>query len=458
MSEGRYIQDEILGRDNHSLQKDWADHKALCKALHKIDDDPDAKKFLLYDLSKAPLPSSDFDLLNDLSLSQVDKLQIVILSSFKPSERDNVKVELVFNEPRCLACTRTDRLLRMETGDPSATLKSCPDCHLAFFCSDEHWNVVSHKHTSEPFKYGYDGLSQCAINRNIPADIQLASIKASDFRPGSVFKKIPKKIPFREKWEPLLDEPAWEAEFWKAMRVSAGGDRIHVDAILRAISEELSYPMTILYMLQKLNKGEEWTKDTLSIHLLGASLLKEATFGDVFEEILHHLPQVKTLKLLLCNPDLYQEFKEGDIVCNLCGDCESRGRKLLVAFAPEKYHEYVQKQKSKSGDGFRKPDLAIAFNSGMSSFSLTKSWTDTVEVLVHEKILTVFTSYSKLEAELDYAILRQEGADLLLGPQKNPWSSQVLSLETDKVAGYSSSNGWIAAAFIGQGRPDEISL
>ncbi|KIK50983.1 hypothetical protein GYMLUDRAFT_89161 [Collybiopsis luxurians FD-317 M1] len=435
-------------------KKNWASHKSVCKVLHKIDNDPAAKAFLLSNLSKAPVPSANFELLNRVVLSLYGKLHSFVKSSYK-QEMMFGELNMVLDQPKCLACTRTDRFIRLERDDRAAGLKSCPDCHLAFYCAREHWDIVSRKHTSEPVKHGYDDLSQCALNQNILADIQFASIRASDPSPGGVFHRAPKKV--KAEWEPLPDEPAWKAEFGEAVRemqLSAGKNGPPVDVLFRASTEELSYPMSILYALQNLNPDDEWTKkDTLSIHLLGASVAKEATFVEVFEEILHRLPQVKTLKLLLCNPDLKhmpQAYKEDQLDGDVCRDCKSRGREWIFEFAPETYHEHVRKQKSKVGKGFTKPDLAIAFNSGISFVHLTESWKATVNVLVNEQILTAFTAFSKMEAEADILVIRQTGANMLpLGPRKNPWSSQVLDPICGSLVGYRSSNMWFAAGFRG---------
>ncbi|KIK50990.1 hypothetical protein GYMLUDRAFT_266004 [Collybiopsis luxurians FD-317 M1] len=434
-------------------QRDWASHKALCKTLHKIEHDPVARASLLFNLPEGP--SSDSDILNRICTVNAGNL-IALINASLNRPMNVVEQNIVVYEPKCLACTRTDRILRIETGDPSAGLKSCSECHLAFFCSEAHWKAVSYKHISEPSTDGHDGLSQCALNNDILINARFDVIMNPNPQSG-VFQWAPERV--KDMWMPLPNEPAWDAEVGEHLRRMTKkhyGDARRgppTKPFICASSEGLSFPMTILYALQNLNQGDDgWTKkDTLTIHILGASVEKEVMFGQTFEEILHCLPKVRTLKLLLCGPDL-KSLPGGDlgreVAMEVCPLCRRRRRKRIHQHVASKYHDYVQNQKSKRPNGFTQPDLAIAFNSGCSQ-SEVESWKGTIKILVDERIPTVFTSYDREEAEGEAAILRNAGATLvpILGPRKNPWGSQVLRPEPNKVEGYFASNGWLCAGF-----------
>ena len=90
-----------------------------------------------------------------------------------------------------------------------------------------------------------------------------------------------------------------------------------IDLFLHDTSDGLAFPMTILYALEKLNDGRLWTeKESLTVHvgirLLHGSLCiyqhslqtlgathEEVTRAMLFEEILHRLPMLKSLKVII---------------------------------------------------------------------------------------------------------------------------------------------------------------
>ncbi|KAJ7921437.1 hypothetical protein B0H13DRAFT_2318554 [Mycena leptocephala] len=66
------------------------------------------------------------------------------------------------------------------------------------------------------------------------------------------------------------------------------------------MSDILSTPMTVLYGLEFLRADLDWAKkDTLTIHVIGAKP-KELYNAICFENLLHRLPKVKTVKA--CRP------------------------------------------------------------------------------------------------------------------------------------------------------------
>lgn len=116
-------------------------------------------------------------------------------------------------------------------------------------------------------------------------------------------------------WAPV-DGLTWDGEFAEHLRSSVGiPANLPIAPWIRAASDNLTIPMTILYALEKLNDTDAWTKKpTLTIHvgsclasiflllperdyqIIGAATMEMAA-SMVFEEILHRLPEVKTLKV-----------------------------------------------------------------------------------------------------------------------------------------------------------------
>ncbi|KAF9067976.1 hypothetical protein BDP27DRAFT_857555 [Rhodocollybia butyracea] len=418
-------------------KKDWPSHKAICKSLYAIENDSASRSILL---SPSAAPSSNFKSLNSIILTRGMNFE-TLLKRLLNRPLNTVERNIVAFEPKCLACTRSDRIIRMENPGPDVCLGSCPMCQLAFFCSEEHWDVVSAKHMNEPCEGGYDGLSQCELNQNMLVDARFATIMGGSSATG-LFQWAPERI--KSQWIPLPEVKTWDGEYGDELRNMAGGRGPPLDPFLRGASEGLSFPLTIIYALQSLNDNDEWTsKETLTVHIMGASVDKEVMYAMLFEEVLHRLPKVKTLKLLLCGPDLKTLTGSKNVFdMETCPYCKRQERKRIHQHQAEMYHEYAQKL----GTKFVKPDIAIAFNSGSSEI---ESWANTIKFLVDEKIPSAFTSYNRDEAEAEASIIRRAGANLVssLGPKENPWGSKIVRPEPNKVTGFYATNGWLCAGF-----------
>ncbi|KAK0436180.1 uncharacterized protein EV420DRAFT_1673514 [Desarmillaria tabescens] len=104
--------------------------------------------------------------------------------------------------------------------------------------------------------------------------------------------------------------------------------------------------------------------------------------GQAFEEILHGLPQVKTLKLILCGPQLLNLMKLWSsevMVMDTCSDCRSKSHAHIHEHHHKLYHELgVQSALENS-------DLAVAFNSGLSKEN-AGTWPDMIKFLVKRKV------------------------------------------------------------------------
>ncbi|KAF5354505.1 hypothetical protein D9758_012406 [Tetrapyrgos nigripes] len=422
---------------------DWKGHKVICKAMSSLDD------ISIYHLTDAI--STDLEATNRIceenAQNETRAIQLALRRSMTVQERN-----LVGWQPKCYGCARTDRIIRLEKSADHASLGCCPDCRLAFYCSQEHWDAVKHFHTG-PSKER-DGLSQCQMNQQFRMDIRF-QYSVPDAGPFMWAPERSKPI-----WEPLKagDEgtTCWEEEFGKDLEMAMQGARVPVVIpFLRAASRGLSMPLTILYALQKLHGEDQvWTsKDTLVIHIMGASISKEMMSAQLFEEILHRIPNVKTLKLVLIGPEVPDS---GSVEMETCPDCTRKRRKRIHAHHSMLYHDYVHRQSTK----FVAPDLAIAFNSGASELATDgsgtgpgASWKETIKLLVEKKIPSVFTSFNHSEATTESQTLRDYGATLLatedLGPRKNPWGSMHLIPEPNNITGWYGENMWFTGGFKG---------
>ncbi|KAJ7119992.1 hypothetical protein C8R46DRAFT_929313 [Mycena filopes] len=457
---------------------DWPQHKPFCKVLSSIEKN-NARAVAMLVFSLPPEPATDLNLLNDMSATHAFKMFELcqrLLGRYVCSPGfalcpDNAygplnlfEHELVNCEPRCMVCTRTDQLIRMEaatngtaTSEKPKQLIPCPSCNLSFCCSPAHWKLALPLHHG-PCEDAHDGLSHCDMNREVRLNIKLTTQLASAQNILGEFKWAPRRL--KASWSSLAGKN-WEGEFGGDIRSTRLPDGHPVSSWVRAASEDLTMSMTILYALEELNDDDAWTrKHTLDIHIIGATRL-EVSATKVFEEIFHRLPQVKTLKFLLCGPDMPTNVPRLQPIKNClsappptvrptshsslsCRDCNNLGRKRVHENVVGTYHSYVQKEGSK----FEVPDLAIAFNSGASQSSM-HSWPPTFKILLERKVPSLFTSYNRYEGEGEAALLRKAGATLLpsLGPVKNPWGSIKMVAESNRVYGFDAMSGWLAGGF-----------
>ena len=155
-------------------------------------------------------------------------------------------------------------------GSEIVTLSECPDCHLAFYCSTEHWNAVRDLHNQHPDEDGYANLPQCTLNRQIRLDTLFRTSLPEQSESG--FQWVPERT--KAQWTPL-SAADWGSEFGDLLRQALHLDTqeqaeksITYGPMLRSSTQGLSMPMSILYALENLNPDEAWTKkSTLTIHV-----------------------------------------------------------------------------------------------------------------------------------------------------------------------------------------------
>ncbi|KAJ6554867.1 hypothetical protein B0H19DRAFT_1154664 [Mycena capillaripes] len=423
---------------------DWKMHKPMCKALSGIEKTPIAAAALFFSLPQEP--TTDLNYLHNQTEAHGSKMMGFCVRAFN-REATVPERNLIAWEPRCMVCTRTDQLIRMEAAKNGTTshkhkqLTPCPQCNLSFCCSPAHWEAARALHHG-PCEDAPDGRSHCEMNREVRADVKFEEVMAAMHDSSGKWMWAPYRI--KSTWVSLAGM-SWEGEFSDDMRKSVGVPAARPMAPwIRAASDNLTMAMTILYGLEKLHDDDAWTrKHTLTVHILGATM-KEIEGAMVFEEILHRVPEVKTLKLLLCGPEMPGNHIPRVIAMDTCPECTKLGHKRIHEHVADTYHGYVQHQ----GTKFEKPDLCIAFNSGASQESI-HTWPATFKLLIERKVPSLFTAYNREEAEAEAQLLRAASAILhpALGPAKNLWGSIKVIPEPNKVFGFYAVNGWLAGGF-----------
>ncbi|KII94491.1 hypothetical protein PLICRDRAFT_127491 [Plicaturopsis crispa FD-325 SS-3] len=418
-------------------KNDWRTHKGFCKAYADLERDTLFRTTSSF--SRPTEPSDHYDSLHNHTEAQAQNKQRLLEQRLR-RQLTVPERNLVGWEPRCVACTWTDQDLRME--GVARTLRPCLDCKISFFCSDEHREWARASHAEKPCEDGGpDGLSQCALNREVLQNLHFADIMAgADAGP---FTWVPERV--CTAWT-SLEGKTWSGEYAADLKAGFRIQENTVPPFVRGASGPLSIPLTILWALEKLVDGTAWThsKD-LTVHIIGASQ-EELGMSSVFEEILHRLPELKNLKVVLIGPDLALIGAPLNRAIDIenCPNCRRQNRKRVHILHANTYHDFVRR-----GVGFTVPGIAVAFNSGMGMEDKA-SWKESVKVLVEKHIPTLFTSYNKEETIADAQVLRSAGAQLVpgLGPETmNPWGSLFARTEPNKVCGFYGNNRWLAGGF-----------
>ncbi|KAJ7601536.1 hypothetical protein DFH06DRAFT_1025831 [Mycena polygramma] len=420
--------------DTECQNSDWESHKVMCKELSKLEKNPVAASKLVSILPKEP--TTDVQQLRKLAAQQV-----------------NVKRSWIEREPRCIVCTRTDMVIRMEavlegtTVDDTMRLIPCPECKLSLCCSREHWEIADRLH-HEPCHDLRDSPSQCYLNKLAHGQSMIAASSLKDASGHLAW--VPKRV--KHKWV-SLEGQSWEGELGDEIRKFSRTPQSTPQSTppdiftMIAMSDTLTLPMTILYGLSKLSDGDGWTqKQTLRVHIVGASS-REFFCSRVFEEILHRTPQVKTLKIIMCGPEAPDRKTHDVEICRhvQVGPCYHVLDRLIQCLY-RAYHDFVREQ----GSDFERPDLCIGFNSGANhSASLGYTWPATFKLLVERRIPSLITAFGREDAEKDAALLRAAGATLhpALGPVLNPWGSMKALPSPHSTYGFIVNSGWLAGGF-----------
>ncbi|KAJ7247977.1 hypothetical protein C8J57DRAFT_1189816 [Mycena rebaudengoi] len=231
-------------------QVDWKMHRPMCKALSAIvKSNPIAAVALLSTLPSEP--TTDVEVLNGTTAVQISRILDFCQRSLQ-RQATLFEQNLVIFESRCLVCTRTDQLIRMEaaivgtTTDNSRCLIPCPQCNLSFCCSPAHWEAARmwHHGPCEDADHEHDGLSQCEMNSEVRAHIKFEAVLADKNVHFARFKWAPPRV--KSAWMSLT-ALYWEGQFEDELRTFLSVPAsFPLASFIRAASDDLTMAMTIL--------------------------------------------------------------------------------------------------------------------------------------------------------------------------------------------------------------------
>ncbi|TFK27249.1 hypothetical protein FA15DRAFT_586636 [Coprinopsis marcescibilis] len=443
-------------------KNDWRAHMPVCNALKALECSENSFQMAMLSggiILAGANPGLRKDFIKRLVLVDISDFEACLLQ--EGSTLGSLERGLFLWEPRCTVCGITDRMIRVlqrsssptaSDHQPTSFLYPCSTCKTTFFCSPTHELLGTPSHTQHKQSSGCSTFTQCQLNQRLRESIRLKHALATLALADVNIVWVPDRV--KQEWTSLRGRN-WEDEFLEdakeaiSVLIPATRDMPHpVNAFLRAASEALSVPMTILWALEVMNgKKVEWRrKDTLRIHIIDASEM-EFQAGRLMEEILHRLPEIRAVEFTLFGQGVADVKTEGphSAATNLpfFRDCRRRGRQVIRIYSSECYPEFVQR----IGPTLLRPDLATVFNSD-SGLGNVRGWRKTMKLLAKMRVPFAFTAYTQEQAKIDAKEFKKAGGKLCkeLQPRVNPWGSLELEPGNGAVGSeiHFTANGWIA--------------
>lgn len=348
-------------------KKDWLNHKQLCRAVQHI-----VKRTGTNHLFKEAYEFNKEDFLswNRLRASIIKLVELILKRSLTPVESQILLFPLL-----CHYCFRYQ----------VNSMFACGSCNSVMYCSLEHKNNdKNHNKNCKLLGLSFTLDLKRFFNQNT---ISKLSTYINEL---SVLKEL--GLPQDIESLPL------------PIQVTSANDFVQ-------FSEILSYPLTLIFAIQKVNK---FSSSKLTIHMVGADAMEISSIETLLL-FFYLIPYLSHLKIIMIGPNT----SSLQIPAAIPKNCE-------VDKVNKLYHEYV------IGDCYIHPDVIAVFNSGFCEhvdepekdiwkFSLT-------HISNINNSLVVLTSYTTQEANIDFKRLcemmnKQHTFENVLECQLNPFGS-----------------------------------
>lgn len=354
--------------------------------------------------------------------------------------------EYLLYEPRCAVCHVPGALL------PAGAFSRCPDCRLVVACAGDHAATMAATHT------GGEACAMLALVRDTEAitvrDARRGEIGGGGggsggdlVQPHAWMPDAPVSAP----WDALPTD-GWPGYFeWRHAPA-------FVPAFLVAASDLLSVPLTILHAVMGALGGTAaavHARSSLTVHLVGVS---DYELRSLFarEELLHLLPNLKTLRLALFSAEgVLLPGPPRVVGANAtCDACAAAGRTAPVLLVGGAY--------ATAGlpGAYEEPDLVVGLNSGIHSTVAAdghrEEWVPMVAAIAARRTPLVLTSYTAEEAveDADALAVMLSGVDgygVVDGPAINPWGSAKPYVDMGYTEFYFNSHSYVRAGPTGGG-------
>merc|ERR1712079_570887 len=189
----------------------------------------------------------------------------------------------------------------------------------------------------------------------------------------------------------LIKQAVHITKWWEYIDKPYPGDQEILNSLKRLVSGVLTHPITIGKVIDQYTPKRKKDKPK-SIHLMGTDR-PEATmiYAGFFTEILAANP-LNPIKLTLVSPDPANK--------QLANDCGPKSPMLInqrckLTAWDGFYHDFWQKWiKTRKVEI---PDIAMGIHPGLHAEGVWEYWEPTIDLLLEENILTIFTVFNKEE-------------------------------------------------------------
>ncbi|KAJ6591622.1 hypothetical protein DFH09DRAFT_1306346 [Mycena vulgaris] len=408
-------------------KKDWKypnlgvftnDHKPFCTAVKEMD-----RREKLPPGPFPPLPTKTTVLDQKIEDELIERRKQCLQLMGSPNFISFVETSLLSFEPRCLACGLTQRHIKKAAQQGIASTQAvvpCVDCKMSYFCSDAHRELCRKAHTVDPLYGGHDGLTECALNREMREHLWCEDML--NRKPGGW------------NYRPTIIQPAWKSiirtnwrnEFMTSVIEPSPEAATHgAEPLLRVHTESLSPVMSSIYAFELLHKGSAWTqREKLTIHILACG---------AHDHVVHYFGYPNGSVSRRAGSDPNRDAADSP-AGTLCATCKAAGKVLTLKVDPLSSC-WLRKQKTK-------PDLLIAH-------SLERVVMLEVAPLAKSKgIATFFTARIAEMAEARYQELAEDYTTLPdVMCNRNPWGSLRLEPARNRITGVHSKYGWMLAGY-----------
>lgn len=390
-------------------RSDWRDHKPVCKIMQIYKEFPDVR--IPLGVSKANFHANvkKFNALEQAANGDDESFAGVLPRNTNPKSWRMAR-KLIMASPCCAICQKTDY-----DRDLTAPIewKCCPRCKYGWTCAVHHQEYMTSRHTDE-ICANYIRHSKIELFR------YNHTINEGDrfmFMSGEVLSAPMRSFP-----------RSWDEYFRIRCSTEYSMRRRLPEEFFPAATFLLSQVNTILYGMYLHGKDQFTSLEELTIHVLGPSENFEYEGGAptcIWEEIMHCLPSVKTLKVIMVGPEGKLNFPLTQI--EACPNCNANGRVRMQGFYDMTYHDY------RASDDFVKPDFVAAYNTGMYD-EYTESWKESLGVLLDLDVPCIFTSYNEEEGQADLRVIKGVGANTLSNQTTlNPFHVQIPVIDDNYI-------------------------
>ncbi|XP_017752772.1 PREDICTED: uncharacterized protein LOC108545584 [Eufriesea mexicana] len=329
----------------------WSQHKDLCKAIYSV------------------LKDSKIDFLNIKQDINTEtwvqmKMNFMLLVAIKIGRKLEHYEEQMFKFLRsCIVCH--DQNIKV--------LEDCPNCPNNSFCV---------KHKDDTIHDKVCNLMKLCFN----LDVILITYK----------RKIPKiEVPYNTNHTNLPQSMKDFIDCYIKPQRNSQVSKIEETII---DTEYLTRPLTFLYALQKLKYILK--SNSIIIHITAANVIDTEGI-EIWEILLHWLPNITIIKICLIGPEL----SIGSMLMNLCKNCQYNNKQFSIQVYDMLYENYAK------SDFYTKPNFIIGYNAGIHECedfkSVNYTWRQSLKIIAKQNCPLILTSYTLSEAKKEQIRLNE---------------------------------------------------